>query len=104
MLKPVSNRKSVLTCNADCPADNQARQLALFLYETLPHIVNSKDSSFLPFLRGKVSDNANRSFLLEKSVHKSHFWDLYWATVLVDHETDLTRTRRQRFGSSWMFR
>ena len=35
MLKPVSNCKSLLACLADCPADNQARPLALFLYETL---------------------------------------------------------------------
>lgn len=35
MLKPVSNRNSLLTCIAACSADNHARQLALFLYETL---------------------------------------------------------------------
>ena len=35
MLKTVSNRKSVLACFADCPADNHARLLAQFLYETL---------------------------------------------------------------------
>ncbi len=35
MLKPVSNRKSWLGCPADCPADNHARQRALFLYGTL---------------------------------------------------------------------
>ena len=35
MLKSVLNRNSVLACYADCPADNHARQLALFLYETL---------------------------------------------------------------------
>ena len=35
MLKSVSNRSSLLACLADCPADNHARQLALFLYETL---------------------------------------------------------------------
>ena len=35
MLKPVSIRSSVLACSADCPADNPARQLAQFLYETL---------------------------------------------------------------------
>ena len=35
MLKPVSNRKSVLACSADCPTDNNARPLALVLYETL---------------------------------------------------------------------
>ena len=35
MLKPVSNRSFVLACLADCPADNQACQLALFLYGTL---------------------------------------------------------------------
>ena len=35
MLKPVSNRDSVLACSADCPADNHAPQLAQFLYETL---------------------------------------------------------------------
>ena len=38
MLKPVSNRKSVLACSADCPTDNNARPLALVLYETLPAI------------------------------------------------------------------
>ena len=73
MLKPVFNRNSVLGCLADCPADNQARPLALFLYGTLPHSLNSKDSSFLPFLRGKDSGYANRSFRFKKSVPKSHF-------------------------------
>jgi len=43
MLKPVSNRKSVLACLADCPADNHAHQLAQFLYETLAPI---KDITF----------------------------------------------------------
>jgi hypothetical protein len=43
MLKSVSNRNSVLACLADCPADNHARQLAQFLYETLPaSLQNSK--------------------------------------------------------------
>ncbi len=35
MLKPISNPKSVVACLADCPQDNPARQLALFLYGTL---------------------------------------------------------------------
>jgi hypothetical protein len=35
MLKSVLNRNSLLACSADCPADNHARQLAQFLYETL---------------------------------------------------------------------
>ena len=30
MLEPVSNRKSVLACSADCPADNHARQLCFY--------------------------------------------------------------------------
>ncbi len=38
MLKPVTNRNSVLAYIADCPADNHARQLAQFLYEKLPTI------------------------------------------------------------------
>ncbi len=42
MLKPVSNLKSLLVCLADCPADNHARQLARFLYETLPLIAPNK--------------------------------------------------------------
>jgi len=32
----MSNQNIWLACLADCPADNHARQLALFLYETLP--------------------------------------------------------------------
>lgn len=32
MLNLVSIQKSMLACGADYPADNQARQLALFLY------------------------------------------------------------------------
>ncbi len=40
MLKSVSNRKSVLPCLADSPADNHARQLAQFLYETLAGMQN----------------------------------------------------------------
>lgn len=39
MLKPVSNRSPVLSSLADCPADNHARQLAQFLYETLATIM-----------------------------------------------------------------
>ncbi len=35
MLNLVYNRNSLLACLADCPADNHARQLAQFLYETL---------------------------------------------------------------------
>lgn len=35
MLKLVLNRNFQLACCADCPADNHARQPALFLYETL---------------------------------------------------------------------
>ena len=35
MHKSVSIRKSMLACSANCPADNQARQLAQFLYEKL---------------------------------------------------------------------
>ncbi len=38
MLKPVSNRNIVLACSADCPAENHARHLAQFLYETLAKI------------------------------------------------------------------
>ena len=38
MLKPVLIRNSVLASLADCPADNHARPLAQFLYETLPQI------------------------------------------------------------------
>ena len=40
MLNPVMTRKSVLACSANCPADNQARQQALFLYGTLWAIKN----------------------------------------------------------------
>ena len=36
MLKSISIRNFQLACSADCPADNHARQLAQFLYETLP--------------------------------------------------------------------
>ena len=35
MLNPVPNRNSVLAWLADRPEDNHARQLALFVYETL---------------------------------------------------------------------
>ena len=35
MLTLFLNRNSFLACLADCPADNHARQLAQFLYETL---------------------------------------------------------------------
>ena len=44
MLKLFSNRNFVLTCSADCPADNHARQLAQFLYETLPQMQKTKVS------------------------------------------------------------
>lgn len=38
MLKSVSNPKFLLACLADSPAENQARQLAQFLYGTLQSI------------------------------------------------------------------
>ncbi len=38
MIRPVSIGDLVLACLADCPADNHARQLAQFLYETLETI------------------------------------------------------------------
>ncbi len=46
MLKTVSNRKSVIACRADCPADNYARPLAQFLYETLCASRKTYDEKF----------------------------------------------------------
>ncbi|GAA4425347.1 hypothetical protein GCM10023188_06190 [Pontibacter saemangeumensis] len=43
MLKPVSNGNILLACLADCPADNHARPLAQFLYETLAMILRIKN-------------------------------------------------------------
>ena len=40
MLEPASNQNSVLLATPACHADNQARQLAQFLYETLATILN----------------------------------------------------------------
>ena len=37
----------MLPCLADCPADNQPRQLALFLYGTLAVIMESPKFNFL---------------------------------------------------------
>jgi len=37
------NRKSVLACSADCPADNHARLLAQFLYATLALIKENNE-------------------------------------------------------------
>ncbi len=45
MLKLFLNRNSALACSADCPADNHARQLALFLYETLATIKTKNDEN-----------------------------------------------------------
>ena len=45
MLKSVSNRNILLACLADCPADNHARQLARFLYETL-HAISYRQGAF----------------------------------------------------------
>ncbi len=59
MLNLFLNRNIVLACSADCPADNHARQLAQFLYETLGTIKN------------KITDENNinyyRSFLYKSS-------------------------------------
>ncbi len=44
MLKIVSNRSSALACSADCPAENHARQLAQFLYETLATITKNEEN------------------------------------------------------------
>src|SRR5690606_37599010 len=46
MLNLFSNRNLVLACSADCPADNHARPLAQFLYETLYAIACSEWSFF----------------------------------------------------------
>ena len=43
MLNLFLNRNSALACSADCPADNHARQLAQFLYETLPKMLKIID-------------------------------------------------------------
>jgi len=47
MLNSVLNRNIVLACLADCPADNQARQLALFLYETFYTILKKNIVHFI---------------------------------------------------------
>jgi hypothetical protein len=60
MLKPISNPNSLLACCADCPADNHARQLALFLYETLAIIPEHSKNL------GKIE--TNRSLKNEKPI------------------------------------
>ena len=50
MLNLFLNRNLVLACSADCPADNHARQLAQFLYETLYTIRENMKSKKLLFV------------------------------------------------------
>ncbi len=45
MLNLILNRNSMPACLADCSADNQARQLAQFLYETLATIKTKNDEN-----------------------------------------------------------
>ena len=87
--KPVSIRNSVLACNAwlSC-GQSRAPARTVFIRDVTSHS-ETNGCQFLPFLRGKVSDNANRSFSFEKLVLKSHFWDLYLATVLINHDGGL---------------
>ncbi len=63
MLKPVSNRSSVLACFADCPADNHARPLALFLYETLQKMPLTNKT------QRKLKNNSDK-----KQTFKMPFW------------------------------
>jgi hypothetical protein len=69
MLNLFLNRKSVLACSADCPADNHARQLAQFLYETLQHIKTmlkpvSNRKSLLACFADCPADNQARQLAL----------------------------------------
>ena len=56
MLKSVLNRNIVLACSADCPADNQARPLALFLYGTLAVSVTELTAEIIQ-LKNLLFDN-----------------------------------------------
>jgi hypothetical protein len=53
----------MLTCLGDCSADNQARQLALFLYETLAFICSKaqKSLSLVGPLRKSFPKSANEN-------------------------------------------
>ena len=66
MLKPVSNRKSVLACFTDCPADNHARQLAQFLYGTLANIKKNLLNSYEPLI------------LILWKKYFSYYWQLHF--------------------------
>jgi hypothetical protein len=66
MLKSVLNRKFVLACLADCPADNHARPLAQFLYGTLYTIAGSEWSSFEDpgLILGGIAKGKRRTYFL----------------------------------------
>ncbi len=61
MLKPVLNRRSCSLATPDCPADNQARQLALFF------IRDVKVQLILPGLARHESEERNQTAGLDGS-------------------------------------
>lgn len=71
MLKSVLNRNIVLACFADCPADNHARRLALFLYETLPFILNKITLILILLISGCSQKPTEIRYYPDEDIYKS---------------------------------
>ena len=67
MLEPASNQNSVLLATPACHADNQARQLAQFLYETLGQIGSKMKKSVIILIFGFLCHNIY-------SQDQKHYW------------------------------
>jgi len=96
MLNLVSNRSSVLACCADCPADIRARQLALFLYETLPTIKTAMKKVFILLIililtgcveKSQESNENKKAYITENKERALIFIDR-WNEIELSHTDD----------------
>src|SRR5690606_14522844 len=83
MLKSVSFESLCSLATPDCPADNHARQLAQFLYETLHAIAYRQGEFFLKVLGGCYLDPGMgriRTYLLvaSPSIVAMRSWRVFW--------------------------
>src|SRR5690606_23178937 len=93
MLNLFLNRNSALACLADCPADNHARQLAQFLYETLPPIRKMKNLKLIILLlllvfSCKDNSESNVAVLTDKENLENFYqdYDTFWNPTEKDLE------------------
>src|SRR5690606_33455923 len=95
MLKPVSNRNFLLTCSADCPADNHARQLAQFLYETLAVMQKNEKMKKSVFRKSNVL-LIIISLLFIGNIYSQTKYTGYYYSVNLDDYTSFKYTREYK--------